>query len=265
MPDVTQTRSTARARTEEGSLPKPGGRPDLASFNAVLLDVGNVILYDFPVELAYSYFVRIEIARRRPSLTPTAFEILRASNDPTELACGLGNLRLWQEINALAWERVLDNWGALCVPVPGALETLQRLSHLRLVIVANQPGATMRVLETLGIDCLFSEVILDSSVGISKPDVAIYEYAARRLHARPESLIMIGDRLDNDIIPAQAIGMKTAWINKVPLDQTLPVPHVSNWWRRHYFRLKGAAMPCQPRLTSAKADYVVERLSDLCR
>lgn len=249
----------------EASTPARGGRPDLARFEAVLLDVGNVILYDFPVELAYSYFVRREIAQRRPGLAPTPFEILRASSDPAELTRRLGSARLWETINALAWERVLDNWAALCVPVPGALVSLQRLSHLRLAIVANQPGATREILERFGIDRLFAEIIFDSAVGVSKPDTAIYRYAARRLRARPESLIMIGDKLDNDILPARAVGMSTAWIRDVPLDERLHVPHVSGRWRRHYFHLKRAAAARRPGVAAAPADYVLGRLSDLCR
>ena len=261
--EVDSTVELQTSDDERRHGPDGGGRPDLARFEAVLLDVGNVILYDFPVELAYSYFVSREIAHRQLGLAPNAFEILRASNDPTELACKLGGTRLWEVINALAWEQVLDNWAALCVPIPGALESLQSLSHLRLAIVANQPSATMKVLERLGIDKLFSEIIFDSTAGVSKPDEGIYRYAARRLRARPESLIMIGDRLDNDILPAQAVGIRTAWVKQVPLDENLPMPHVSNSWRSHYFRLKRAATLY--RLSgSARPDYVLERLSDLC-
>ena len=31
---------------------------------------------------------------------------------------------------------------------------------------------------------------------------------------RPEDAIMIGDRLDNDIIPAKKMGMKTVWVRQ---------------------------------------------------
>jgi len=31
---------------------------------------------------------------------------------------------------------------------------------------------------------------------------------------RPEEAIMIGDRLDNDIIPAKKMGMRTVWVRQ---------------------------------------------------
>ena len=30
----------------------------------------------------------------------------------------------------------------------------------------------------------------------------------------PDSAVMIGDRLDNDIVPAKRVGMKTVWIRQ---------------------------------------------------
>ena len=243
-------------------------RLDLTVFDAILLDLGNVIIYDFPIELAYSYYVHQEIRRRRLSLAPKVDEILRASRTPSNFAVRLGSIKLWEEINTLAWDRVLDNWASLCILIPGAIETLHRLRDLRLAIVANQPKETMAVLVQLGIAGLFEEIILDSLVGFSKPELAIYKYAADSLNARPESLLMIGDRLDNDIFPAKALGMTTGWIRKFPIDQTLPIPLISQQWKQHYFRLKStvANRDCAPWPDGSKEaapDYVLECLADL--
>jgi HAD superfamily hydrolase (TIGR01549 family) len=241
---------------------------DLGAFDAVLLDVGNVIVYDFPIELAYSYFVRQEIIRRRLDFPRSADEILQASQNPGSVATMLGNAQVWQEINSLAWELVLENWGTLCVPIPGAIETLHRLSDLRLAIVANQPVQTLATLESLGIADLFEEIILDSLAGISKPSTAIYEYAAHRLRAQPASLVMIGDRLDNDIFPSKAIGMTTVWINQFPMDTTLSFPLISNRWKNHYFRAKNTSRGrysegLQGYSTGPQPDYTVGRLADV--
>ena len=244
------------------------GRVALADFDAVLLDVGNVIIYDFPIELAYSYFVSEEIRLRHFTITPTASEILEASRNPTLFIQRLGSASDWHDINHIAWMRVLENWKPLCIPIPGAIEALHHLAGLRLAIVANQPQETMGILEKLGIADLFEVIILDSSVNFSKPDPAIYIYAAQRLRAQPESLIMVGDRLDNDILPARDLGMATAWIRKTQIDETLAIPLVSMEWKSHYFDCKRVAISQSPKelpLRSLETNhhYVIDSLVDL--
>ncbi len=34
-----------------------------------------------------------------------------------------------------------------------------------------------------------------------------------RADCKPQYAVMVGDRTDNDIVPAKAIGMETIWIN----------------------------------------------------
>ena len=38
--------------------------------------------------------------------------------------------------------------------------------------------------------------------------------ALERAGCKPEEAVMIGDRVDNDIIPAKALGMRTVWIKQ---------------------------------------------------
>ena len=47
-----------------------------------------------------------------------------------------------------------------------------------------------------------------------KPDPAIFRYALSVAGCAPEQALMIGDRLDNDIFPAKALGMKTLRITQ---------------------------------------------------
>lgn len=53
-----------------------------------------------------------------------------------------------------------------------------------------------------------------AELGISKPDKKIFLKALEISHCSPENAAMIGDRLDNDIYPAMALGMKTVWIKQ---------------------------------------------------
>lgn len=49
---------------------------------------------------------------------------------------------------------------------------------------------------------------------MAKPDLRIFQIALDRANCNPEEAGMVGDRIDNDIIPANKIGMKTVWIKQ---------------------------------------------------
>ena len=65
------------------------------------------------------------------------------------------------------------------------------------------------------------EVIVDSAtVGLRKPDPAIYRLAARRLDLPPEMILHVGDSWERDVVPARSIGMRAAWLARP--DATVP-------------------------------------------
>lgn len=53
----------------------------------------------------------------------------------------------------------------------------------------------------------YSVFALSAEVGYSKPDKRIFEYALQQANCQPENAVMVGDRIDNDIYPANMIGM----------------------------------------------------------
>ena len=57
-------------------------------------------------------------------------------------------------------------------------------------------------------------VIASAEEGISKPDKRIFEIALSRAKCNAENAVMIGDRIDNDIVPAKQMGMKTIWVKQ---------------------------------------------------
>ena len=57
-------------------------------------------------------------------------------------------------------------------------------------------------------------VIASAEEGISKPDLRIFQLALEKAQCNSEEVIMIGDRIDNDIIPAKKIGMYTIWVKQ---------------------------------------------------
>ena len=64
-----------------------------------------------------------------------------------------------------------------------------------------------------GIDIFHQDLSVWSwQLGFSKPDPYFFQILAARLLAMgfdPSDCLMVGDRMDNDILPARAIGMKT--------------------------------------------------------
>ena len=92
------------------------------------------------------------------------------------------------------------------------LEVLEK--KYRLGIIANQiPGAEKR-LEGMGIRRYFDLIVTSAEEGVAKPDPGIFRIALNRAGCAPEQAVMIGDRIDNDIVPAKQMGMKTVRIKQ---------------------------------------------------
>ena len=92
------------------------------------------------------------------------------------------------------------------------LRVLEKKYHLG--IIANQiPGAEKR-LEGMGIRQYFDVIVSSAEEGVAKPDPRIFNIALTRVGCTPEQAVMIGDRIDNDIVPAKQMGMKTVWIKQ---------------------------------------------------
>ena len=98
---------------------------------------------------------------------------------------------------------------------PDTVNCLQALAKkYHLGIIANQsPGAEKR-LEAMGIRRYFEVIVSSAEEGVAKPDPRIFRIALDRAGCAPEQAVMIGDRVDNDIVPAKQLGMKTVRIRQ---------------------------------------------------
>ena len=91
-----------------------------------------------------------------------------------------------------------------------AKQTLSSLLMLYdLGIIANQSTDILKILEDSKIERFFKVILLSSEVKIRKPDLEIFRLAMNLAKTGPENCIMVGDRLDTDISPANKLGMKT--------------------------------------------------------
>jgi FMN phosphatase YigB (HAD superfamily) len=186
----------------------------------VFLDVGNILLDEDP--LAYRNFqIHWEAVRHvRPDVK---FLDLLAERERRALAGSrwplyesivpiLGDARcaaVWQT----AEREIRTRYAELSPPIPWGLAALEDLTGIcRLGLIANQGAECRACLRDLGVLDKFDVVALSEEVGAAKPDSRLFEAALRLANAAPNESLMVGDRLDNDVIPAAALGLRTAWI-----------------------------------------------------
>ncbi|MCX4689654.1 HAD family hydrolase [Kitasatospora purpeofusca] len=90
-----------------------------------------------------------------------------------------------------------------------------RAAGLHLTIAGNQTvraGRILRELFTNDVDLIGTS----DDWGASKPDPAFFGKVAEGVPAEPGEILYVGDRLDNDVLPARAAGMRTALIRRGP-------------------------------------------------
>ncbi|MDE7283945.1 MAG: HAD family hydrolase [Lachnospiraceae bacterium] len=80
--------------------------------------------------------------------------------------------------------------------------------------MANQSLGTKERLAQKDVLKYIDLVIASAEEGVAKPDRRIFEIALERSNCKAANSIMIGDRIDNDIVPANLLGMKTIWIKR---------------------------------------------------
>jgi putative hydrolase of the HAD superfamily len=110
--------------------------------------------------------------------------------------------------------------GALYSDVRPCLEVLRK--RYRLGVIANQPSHVRRAMERDGLVSFFEVWGVSDDVGLEKPDPRLFSYAAREAGVDASRAVMVGDRLDYDIRPAHAAGMRAVWMlrGEAPDDPT---------------------------------------------
>lgn len=81
-----------------------------------------------------------------------------------------------------------------------------------LVLVSNFYGNVSSVLDDFDLLRYFPKIIESAVVGVRKPDPAIFQLGVDALGLPAEEVLVVGDSLRKDILPAESIGCQTAWI-----------------------------------------------------
>lgn len=107
-------------------------------------------------------------------------------------------------------------------------EVLLRLKEqYPMVLVSNFYGNIQTVLGEFGLDGVFSQIIESAVVGVRKPDPRIFSLGVEALGLKPDEVVVVGDSIDKDIVPARQAGCHTVWFRGEgwtddPVDESLP-------------------------------------------
>ncbi|MCU0645220.1 MAG: HAD family hydrolase [bacterium] len=224
----------------------------------IFFDIGNVILNDDPA-MAFFYheiFRAIQQNGRQISLD----EVLAArersilverngKHYEAVMKQFLGD-GTWQKVDKRIRRTLAENWTEYSPLMPGIVPAIQSLAEkFKLGIIANQPREVVGILENLGLLNYFQIHGISQIVGMSKPDPRFFHWALDQAKCEAADAIMIGDRVDNDIKPAKAIGMKTIWL-PLSLDKKAYEPK-TDFENRYFESLKIASASRMPPLNES--------------
>jgi len=98
--------------------------------------------------------------------------------------------------------------------IEGALEVLAAMKKERYSIgmIANGDSTGARnIIKAIGLQDYFDAIIISEEVGIEKPCQGIFQAALAKLGVKAENAVMVGNRIEADILGANRIGMKSVW------------------------------------------------------
>jgi len=230
--------------------------------NAVALDVGGVVYYDEPFELAWLHGLYGRLSADDPAVTVGTFvdhmERFYLGGGPDTL--------LDSAQSAWSWDRVRRAWSDLAQPMPDAVAAVTALARqITVVVVANQPPECAAVLANWGVDAACAAVFLDSLVGVSKPDPALLRLAVPYA-GTAQRLLVVGNRVDHDVRPAVGLGCPVAFVRADPAYRPPAGVHpdlVAAYRRLRAIRTAPPAADERVRIVDSLAD-LAQSLESVC-
>jgi 2-haloacid dehalogenase len=124
-------------------------------------------------------------------------------------------------------EDYLDTLPSQVFLIDGALELLQTLHRkIPMIIVTNGIGTVQhkRLLNS-GINPYIDLMIVSEECGYSKPDKRIFDYTLNQLQTTNslKKILMIGDKLETDILGANNTEIDSCWFNPLNLNNTTDI------------------------------------------
>ncbi|NJP93568.1 HAD family hydrolase [Nonomuraea sp. FMUSA5-5] len=182
---------------------------------AVVFDVGETLISEQRIwsrwaeRLGVDHFTLMGVLGGMAALDRhhrEAFRILRPGTD--------------LDAEEAAWER--DDPGGLrnhfdaddLYPDVRAALSAIRAAGYQVIIAGNQPRRAYDAL--VAMDLPADSVHTSDGWGVSKPEAGFFAKVAAVAGREPGEVLYVGDRLDNDVLPAAAAGMRTALLRRGP-------------------------------------------------
>jgi HAD superfamily hydrolase (TIGR01549 family) len=191
-----------------------------------LIDIGMPIIDERDSYVLFESVVR-EVLSRELNRVVTDAEVGKARDEAIRSwAPSFTKAVLWhflqpdahrmQEIYMDVVERSYGGLGELSL-TEGIAEVIPKLaSKYVLALAGNQPSMIAERLERTGLLEFFHSRLVSEDIGFYKPDSRFFLAICDRIEVPPVECCMIGDRLDNDIYPANVLGMRTIWLRMGP-------------------------------------------------
>lgn len=106
--------------------------------------------------------------------------------------------------------------------VRGVLRRLREAGYI-LALAGNQDRRTGEFLRREGLTEGFSWELVSEEMGVTKPLPLFFRMILDSIAVDPEEAVMVGDRLDHDILPAKALGMRTIRVLARPYREQAPI------------------------------------------
>jgi HAD superfamily hydrolase (TIGR01549 family) len=182
------------------------------SVRAVCFDVGETLIdetrhwlewADFLGVPAMTLFTAIGVTMERGHSLRRVFEIFRPGMD-------VGTARRLRVEQGWRYDFIAQDLYSDAIPCLTAL----RERGYKVLIAGNQPIESEAALARLDVP---ADLIASSAGwGASKPDPKFFAKVVEAAGEAPESIAYVGDRLDNDVLPALAAGMKAVFVRRGP-------------------------------------------------
>jgi FMN phosphatase YigB (HAD superfamily) len=98
--------------------------------------------------------------------------------------------------------------------IEGAFEILKamRKGGCKVAMIANADSTSARnIIKATNLEDYFDVIVISEEVGIEKPDRRIFQLALDKLGVKAENVVMVGNRIDADIVGANRMDMKSVW------------------------------------------------------